>query len=301
MTISAFYHRLLLASDWQSIDWQQVSDAALAAAVNGEVFRDDEGIFTAFRMKLLEGYPENIRYLKLADSAARFAQNMQYNYERMLKRGDFFTAAILLSDGMKEAMKLQHYIEGRYPLHDKWLYRSLKETENGQVLSAMLEELQTLAGQWEQTGLYMAQSGAAQAPVLSQIELIGKFLVSEMYAESLISDTETYLDAHTDELVRKSVFAAHDNEALAEKIAELEFEAFDKVKNEGGRADCQNDWATFSIMRKSQYLTWNRPIASVEECNCIEEKQADAAFESARIPFVIKPYEIKTFRIREKE
>ena len=53
--------------------------------------------------------------------------------------------------------------------------------------------------------------------------------------------------------------------------------------------------------RTEACLTWNRPIASVEECNCIEEKQADADFESARIPFVIKPYEIKTFRIREKE
>lgn len=53
--------------------------------------------------------------------------------------------------------------------------------------------------------------------------------------------------------------------------------------------------------RTEACLTWNRPIASVEECNCIEEKQADAAFERARIPFVIKPYEIKTFRIREKE
>ena len=53
--------------------------------------------------------------------------------------------------------------------------------------------------------------------------------------------------------------------------------------------------------RTEACLTWNRPIASVEECNCIEEKQADAAFDSARILFVIKPYEIKTFRIREKE
>ena len=53
--------------------------------------------------------------------------------------------------------------------------------------------------------------------------------------------------------------------------------------------------------RTEACLTWNRPIASVEECNCIEEKQADAAFDSACIPCVIKPYEIKTFRIREKE
>ncbi len=45
-------------------------------------------------------------------------------------------------------------------------------------------------------------------------------------------------------------------------------------------------------------LSWNRPIVSVEECNAIEEKKADVAAENGRFSFVIKPYEIKTFRIR---
>lgn len=44
---------------------------------------------------------------------------------------------------------------------------------------------------------------------------------------------------------------------LIDKIVRLEWAQFDKVKNEGGRADCQDDWNTFSIMRKSQYMTWN--------------------------------------------
>lgn len=43
---------------------------------------------------------------------------------------------------------------------------------------------------------------------------------------------------------------------LVKAIVELEWNAFDKVKNAGGRADCQNDWNTFSVMRKSQYLAW---------------------------------------------
>ena len=43
---------------------------------------------------------------------------------------------------------------------------------------------------------------------------------------------------------------------IVEKIVELEWKQFDKVKNEGGRASCQDDYQTFSIMRKSQYLTW---------------------------------------------
>lgn len=45
-------------------------------------------------------------------------------------------------------------------------------------------------------------------------------------------------------------------EELVNRIVKLEWDAFDKVDNLGGRADCQNDWNTFSIMRKSQYLTW---------------------------------------------
>lgn len=48
-------------------------------------------------------------------------------------------------------------------------------------------------------------------------------------------------------------------------------------------------------------LYWNRPIAQAEECNCIEERKADVPFEDGCIRFTIRPYEIKTFRIREKE
>ena len=45
-------------------------------------------------------------------------------------------------------------------------------------------------------------------------------------------------------------------EDLVKQLVELEWQCFDKVENEGGRADCQNDWNTFFIMRTSQYLTW---------------------------------------------
>ena len=47
------------------------------------------------------------------------------------------------------------------------------------------------------------------------------------------------------------MMANMDKETLVEKIVNLEWEAFDQVDNEGGRADCQDDFQTFSIMRKS--------------------------------------------------
>lgn len=47
---------------------------------------------------------------------------------------------------------------------------------------------------------------------------------------------------------------------LIERIIALEWDAFDKVENEGGRADCQDDFKTFSIMRKSQYQIWTEEM-----------------------------------------
>ncbi|MCD8379744.1 MAG: DUF4125 family protein, partial [Lachnospiraceae bacterium] len=53
-----------------------------------------------------------------------------------------------------------------------------------------------------------------------------------------------------------SAAATHDKDQLVNQIVQLEWAAFDAVQNEGGRASCQDDWATFSIMRKSQYQAW---------------------------------------------
>lgn len=261
--ISEFYRGLVGADTYEDIDWQSVSDAGLAAAVNGEIFRDDEGIFRAFRDRLKQGYPEGIRYLKLAESAARFSQTAQYNYPRMMGRGDLVTARMMAWDGVKEAMKLQHYIEGKYPPHDKWLYRSLQNWEAGREVGILISDLSCrLAGvedPWadveaEQTG---QPKGDA---VAKRFERLGAYFATQLYREGFISDTDSYLDAHSAELAYKASLTARDNAALVEEIARLEFEAFDKVKNEGGRASCQNDWGTFSIMRKSQYLTWDRAM-----------------------------------------
>ena len=49
-------------------------------------------------------------------------------------------------------------------------------------------------------------------------------------------------------------------EQLVNQIVELEWKQFQNVKNEGGRADCQDNWETFEIMRKSQFLVWNREV-----------------------------------------
>ncbi len=60
---------------------------------------------------------------------------------------------------------------------------------------------------------------------------------------------------------------------LIETLVELEYEAFDKTRNVGGRAACQNDWPTFNIMRSSQYMTWTEEML---ECYIRDFKEANA-------------------------
>ena len=244
LRISEFYRELVGAERYEEINWREVSDASLAAAVNGQVFRDDEGIFTAFRNRLLAGYPENIFYLKLAEAAAKYAQAAEYNFPRMLRRGDGFTARMLVWDGMREAMRLQIYLDGKYPPHDKWLYRCMSESTGGRETAKLIEEI----------------SVSGSEVLQDKLDALGGYFAEKLYKRDLISDVDSYLDVHSEELIYKASLAEKSSEELVERIARLEFEAFDKVQNEGGRAGCQNDWDTFSIMRKSQYLTWDRTM-----------------------------------------
>ena len=117
-TVRSFYGRLLGMEHLESIQkametenpglipYRQMEESALAAAVNGSVFRDDEGVFTQIRELLTEHYPERLRYLRIAEAAARFCQYGQYNSVRMLRRGDGLSSRMMLGRAVEEALKL---------------------------------------------------------------------------------------------------------------------------------------------------------------------------------------------------
>ena len=261
-TIAGFYERLLgrgniknLTADIREEDirWTDISDEALAAAVNGEVFTDKEGSFSAIRTLIQKGFPQRVAYLKIAEACARFSRGAQYNYGRMRKRGDEVAAALSLAEGLKYGMKLLYYLDGDYPPHDKWLYRGIcKKAENGKAAALLCEIL----GQPDKEVL--EQELPAQKEAL--IEELAGLLADKLYEKDLTGSRERYLDAHTTELLQKAFLLEKTKEELAEEIARTEFEAFDKVQNKGGRASCQNNWPTFSIMRKSQYLAWDKKM-----------------------------------------
>ena len=75
-----------------------------------------------------------------------------------------------------------------------------------------------------------------------------------------------------------------EKEKQIDQIIEVEWEMFQKVQNIGGRAQCQDDFETFWIMRTSQYENWSDSMRAVylkyllrcreEDRNLVTEKYA---------------------------
>lgn len=57
---------------------------------------------------------------------------------------------------------------------------------------------------------------------------------------------------------------------IIDRIIQLEWKQFDAVQNEGGRASCQDDFKTFEIMRKSQFLVWPEKVLESYEKDVLE-------------------------------
>ena len=197
-------------------EWIYVEEYALRAAVSGEVFHDPKGIFSGMIKKLKEHYPEKLCKQKKMQEYALFEQCGVYNYPRMTGRGDMAAANLLLAQALEHAAKVLYLSRKIYAPHTKWIFRGLDELPGCEQAAALIREI-------------AENMSAGQETVLANRERLKK--LTQILGEGM-------------------------KEQLVDEIVKMEWEAFDHVKNEGGRASCQDNWLTFEIMRKSQYLTW---------------------------------------------
>ncbi len=250
--IGDFYESLIGLRDVPTTQnqWLFLDDYRLATAVNGRVFRDDLGEFTRIRRGIKAYYPEDVRIKKIAREAALMAQSGQYNYSRMSGRGEKVTAAIALSEFMKHTMAMVYLLNRTYAPFYKWMHKGM---EHLRVLPEIRDILNALV-----------DFPAGDERIPQTIEIIVALIIAEMKKQGLTSGEDNYLDNHTDKILKSIPEKEQKDEsfkaALVNELVSLEWEAFDQVENEGGRAECQDDWNTFSIMRKSQYYTWTEEM-----------------------------------------
>ncbi len=183
--------------------WNDIDNSCLATAVNGEVFRDDLGVFTAFREKLLDYYPERIWRIRIAEELHSFSAALQVNYARCMTRGDVVAASVCRLKGIEAAMQLFFLLKREYPPYYKWTYRRLTELDREGAFSALLRDLSLRScntGAWEDK-LYNPDKLNTDDETVVITEKIASHIVRMLGQRGFIRSTDPYLEKYVDEVL----------------------------------------------------------------------------------------------------
>jgi hypothetical protein len=101
---------------------------------------------------------------------------------------------------------------------------------------------------------YSAASVHMEDANIALFEEAAKVILQEMIRQNLVSGEETFLEYYIPQILKGK------EKDMIDHVIEEEWSQFDKVQNIGGRADCQDDYETFRIMRRSQYLNWSEEM-----------------------------------------
>ena len=201
--IGDFYRRYTgspgAPESWQQ--WMSLPSYALAEATNGEVWRDDPGVFSAVRRALLD-MPEDVRKKKLAARTIEMAQSGQYNYGRCLQHGEEGAAMLALSDFVRAAAGAIYLLNRRHAPYYKWLLRGMDALP---LLSDMRPALD-----WLLTG---ENDGDGRAVKQGVVEDVCAAVVRELKAQGLTDGDWDYLEPHAfavmDRIENRQIRALH--------------------------------------------------------------------------------------------
>lgn len=119
-------------------EWFALPEHYLAEAVNGEVFYDGLGEFTAIRSALAK-MPPDVMKKKLAGQLFRMSQSGQYNYSRCLAHGESAAAQLALFEFADAAISAACLIEGVYRTYYKWAFRQMASFKRLSDIAPLLE------------------------------------------------------------------------------------------------------------------------------------------------------------------
>ena len=203
--IGAFYKKLLgVPVIPDSIeDWAAIDEYRLATAVNGEIFKDSPNGFSMIREKLLTYYPTGLWIGKIAREAVQISQSGQYNYGRMMLRGDLVTGEIAIGEFIKHVLQMVYLLNRTYAPYYKWMNKGLKKLSWGEEVGELLEQLVSLKSQQEAWINLTAEEMVGKINEKDEkvviIEKICTLILEKLKEEKLATGNDNYLEHHVNE------------------------------------------------------------------------------------------------------
>lgn len=196
------------------IQWLTIDEATLAAATNGQIFADPLGEFSSIRQQF-KAIPDDVRLSLISRRLGMLSQSGQYNFPRMIARGNGGGAWRALNEFVHTAASMVFLVNGPsaagYLPYYKWEMAALKHlsTRMGTRLAQVADCLEsimanasaacypataTAAVSHAPLGDYSAPHSAAADHVFHNISLVCEAVRDELIREGLTSSTEEFLE-----------------------------------------------------------------------------------------------------------
>lgn len=183
--------------------WLSLDHSCLKTAVNGVIFRDDAGKFSAFRKLLLDYYPDRVWRIRIAEQLHEYSASLQVNYARCMTRNDTVAAQIARIRGLKAAMELFFLLKREYPPYYKWTYHALKDLDKEGSFSENIQELADTGcdrNAWEGTA-YHPERLNYKDKIISLTETIAGHIVEMLMENDLSKKRDPYLESYVEEVL----------------------------------------------------------------------------------------------------
>lgn len=131
-------------------EWLSVPEEDIIHVINGEVWRDDSGRFTAIRQAFQGYYPEPVRLRRIAHWCRYFSGMGVYALKRALLRGNEWYANVTFTRALRLGTQLAFMLDRQYYPYDKWtMAYFVRLPRMAALLLPIIEEAVRLSTPWE--------------------------------------------------------------------------------------------------------------------------------------------------------
>ena len=136
------------------LEWLVIPQHNLAAVINGRIFMDNAGEFSAIRREIAGYYPEEVRRKKIAARLMSAGQMGQYNYQRCLERRDSYGCHYALGRFCEDVLALVFLLNRQFMPYFKWHIRAAQNLPvAGKEVAANITSLMINCRADQETGI----------------------------------------------------------------------------------------------------------------------------------------------------